>query len=87
MPNSRASTVLPLAHEYELPGSMFFTDEYKPYERLGKKGYTHRRINHHARVYVDGDAHRQTIDGFFGLFSRACVARTMPSRTSGFRAT
>jgi transposase len=51
-----------------LPGSMIFTDEYKVYERLGKKGYTHRRINHHARVYVDGDVHTQTIDGFFGLF-------------------
>ena len=38
------------------------------YERLGKRGYTHRRINHRARVYVDGDVHTQTIDGFFGLF-------------------
>src|SRR5438132_1065100 len=43
-------------------------DQYKPYERLGKKGYTHRRIKHQARVYVDGDVHTQTIDGFFGLF-------------------
>lgn len=33
-----------------------------------RKGYSHRRINHHARVYVDGDVHTQTIDGFFGLF-------------------
>jgi transposase len=33
-----------------------------------QKGYTHRRIKHHARVYVDGDVHTQTIDGFFGLF-------------------
>ena len=47
---------------------MVFTDEYKAYERLGRTGYTHRRINHQARVYVDGDVHTQTIDGFFGLF-------------------
>jgi hypothetical protein len=33
-----------------------------------EEGYTHRRIKHHARVYVDGDVHTQTIDGFFGLF-------------------
>lgn len=26
------------------------------------------RLKHHARVYVDGDVHTQTIDGFFGLF-------------------
>jgi len=47
---------------------MVFTDEYKAYNRLGKKGYTHRRIKHHVRVHVDGDVHTQTIDGFFGLF-------------------
>jgi len=57
VPDSRASTILPRAHQYVLPGSMVFTDEYKAYERLGKKGYTHRRIKHHARVYVDGDVH------------------------------
>jgi transposase len=68
VPNSRASTILPKAQSYILPGSMVFTDEYKPYKRLGKKGYTHRRINHSAKVYVDGDVHTQTIDGFFGLF-------------------
>jgi transposase-like protein len=44
---------VPKAQSYILPGSMVFTDEYKAYNRLGKKGYTHRRINHHARVLVD----------------------------------
>ncbi|MGH3007183.1 MAG: IS1595 family transposase [Gaiellaceae bacterium] len=68
VPNSRASVIAPLAQSYILPGSMVFTDEYKAYNRLGKKGYTHRRIKHHARIYVDGDVHTQTIDGFFGLF-------------------
>jgi transposase len=68
VPNSRGSVIEPKAREFILPGSMVFTDEYKVYERLGKKGYTHRRINHHAKVYVDGDVHTQTIDGFFGLF-------------------
>jgi transposase len=68
VPDSRASTILPKAQSYILPGSMVFTDEYKPYKRLGKKGYSHRRINHSAKVYVDGDVHTQTIDGFFGLF-------------------
>ena len=28
----------------------------------------HRRINHSARIYVDGPCHTQTIEGFFGLF-------------------
>jgi transposase-like protein len=66
VPDSRASTVVPRAQQYILPGSMVFTDEFFAYERLGKTGYTHRRIKHKARIYVDGDVHTQTIDGFFG---------------------
>jgi hypothetical protein len=57
---------VPRAQQYILPGSMVFTDEFFAYERLGKTGYTHRRIKHKARIYVDGDVHTQTIDGFFG---------------------
>jgi len=77
VPNSRLSTIEPKVQTYILPGSMVFTDEYKGYDRLGKKGYYHRRIKHSARIYVDGDVHTQTmdgdvhtqtIDGFFGLF-------------------
>ena len=69
--NSRASTILPLAREYVMPASLIYTDEYKGYDRLGKEGYTHKRINHSAKVYVEGDTHTQTIDGFFGLFKNA----------------
>jgi transposase-like protein len=66
VPDSRASTVVPRAQQYILPGSMVFTDEFFAYERLGKTGYTHRRIKHKARIYVEGNVHTQTIDGFFG---------------------
>jgi transposase-like protein len=68
VPHSRGPLVERKAREFVLPGSMIFTDEYRPYQRLGKTGYTHRRISHNAKVYVDGDVHTQTIDGFFGLF-------------------
>ncbi|MDX6514282.1 MAG: transposase, partial [Gaiellaceae bacterium] len=36
------------------------------YATLGGK-YRHRRINHSAKIYVSGDVHTQTIEGFFGL--------------------
>jgi transposase-like protein len=55
--------------EFVLPGSMVFTDDWGGYDPLTRQGrYHHRRINHSARVYVDGDVHTQTIEGFFGLF-------------------
>jgi len=68
VPNSRAAVIQPKAREFILPGSMVYTDEYHGYDKLGKTGYKHRRIKHHAKVYVDGDVHTQTIEGFFGLF-------------------
>ena len=40
-----------------LPASMIYTDNYKGYLKLGKYGFTHRRINHSAKIYVEGDVH------------------------------
>src|ERR1700682_6383668 len=57
----------PHIKEHVLPGSMVFTDDAGGYRCLGKRGYPHRRINHAARIYVDGDVHTQTIEGFWSL--------------------
>jgi transposase len=55
--------------EFVLPSAMVFTDDWAGYDPLKHMGYKrHRRINHSARIYVDGDVHTQTIEGFFGLF-------------------
>jgi transposase len=54
------------AREYVLPAATIYTDEYHAYKKLGTQGYTHRRINHGAKIYVDGNVHTQTIEGFFG---------------------
>jgi transposase-like protein len=59
-----------IAKEYILPESVVFTDELASYDGLDSKGYKHRRINHSAGVYVMGDVHTQTIDGFWSLVKR-----------------
>src|SRR5262249_25792337 len=60
-----------IAKERILPKSTVFTDEYVSYDGLDKaNGYTHRRINHAAGVYVVGDIHTNTIDGFWSLVKR-----------------
>lgn len=59
--------------EYVLPKSTVFTDEFSSYRGLGRmKGmeYEHRRINHDAKVYVMGDVHTNTIEGFWSLIKR-----------------
>jgi transposase-like protein len=68
IPSSRGKTLHAKINEYVLPASMIYTDDFMAYKQLGKKGYQHKRINHSARIYVDGDTHTQTIEGFFGLF-------------------
>src|SRR5664280_961016 len=56
-----------IAKEYVLPESTVFTDEFAAYAGLESNGYRHRRINHSAGVYVLGDIHTNTIDGFWSL--------------------
>ncbi len=68
IPNSRGKTLHAKAQEYVLPASMIYTDDWHAYRKLGELGYGHKRIAHSARIYVDGDVHTQTIEGFFGLF-------------------
>ncbi len=60
-----------------LPESTIFTDELKNYNGIPElcdgdknRGYQHRRINHSAGVYVVGDVHTNTIEGFWSLIKR-----------------
>ena len=57
-------------------------------QRRRSGSYPHHRINHSARVYVDGDVHTQTIEGFFSLVKNG-DPRRLPLRLarSGCRAT
>jgi hypothetical protein len=67
IPDSGGPTLGKVVHSFVLPDSMLFTDEWGGYNTVGKN-YRHRRIRHRDRVYVQGDVHTQTIEGFFGLF-------------------
>jgi transposase len=60
-----------IAKEYILPESTVYTDEWHGYTGLDKmNGYQHRRINHTQKVYVMGDIHTNTIEGFWSLIKR-----------------
>jgi len=69
-PNAKRATLHGLAKEYILPASTVYTDEFVSYDGLEAQGYTHRRINHSARVYVSGNVHTQAIEGFWSLVKR-----------------
>lgn len=63
----KGETIGPYARRHVLPESMIFTDEYAMYKGIGKQFAGHKRVNHSAKVYVDGDATTNQIEGFFGL--------------------
>jgi hypothetical protein len=49
---------------------MIFTDEHPAYLGLDKTYRGHRRIRHKANIYVDGNVHTNTIEGFFSNLKR-----------------
>jgi transposase len=70
MPDLKASTLYPVIKERVLPDSVVYTDEYNIYDRLESHGYSHKRVHHSAKIWVLGDAHTNTIEGFWSLLKR-----------------
>ncbi len=68
--NTQRETVVPRIKKKVLPESMVYTDEYTVYDTLNREGYRHDRLNHSQEVYVDGDVHTNTIEGFWSLVKR-----------------
>src|SRR5262249_18065878 len=63
-------TWYPIASAKMLPAPTVYPDEWKPYRSLEHVGYTHERVSHDQKVYVSGDVHVNTIEGFWSLLRR-----------------
>lgn len=70
--DAKSTTLMKIAAERILPASTVYTDDYLAYDALTRmgRGYAHRRINHSEKVYVMGDVHTNTIEGFWSLVKR-----------------
>lgn len=60
----------PPIREHVMPAATIFTDESHYYTALPRMGYRHGRVNHTQKVYVSGDAHVNTLEGFWSLVKR-----------------
>jgi transposase len=66
-----AETLCGTVREFVLPQSTVFTDEFASYNTLGEsRRYRHHRINHGSKIYVQGNVHTNTIEGFWSLVKR-----------------
>ena len=70
VPHNDAASLIPQARAKILPGSAVFTDELRSYAALTRIGYRHERVSHSTKVWVSGDAHTNTIEGFWSLLKK-----------------
>jgi transposase-like protein len=70
VPDRRGQTLQAHIVEHVLPESTVFTDEWHSYVGLSGRSYRHYRIRHKEKVYVSGNVHTQTIEGFFSNLKR-----------------
>jgi transposase len=75
-----AQTLCGTIHEYVLPASTVYTDELNAYNTIAsKRRYEHKRINHSSKVYVVGDTHTNSVEGFWSLIM-TCSPRFAQNR-------
>jgi transposase-like protein len=69
--DTTAKTLCGTVRKFVLPSTTVFTDEYPSYNTVSKgRRYIHRRIKHSEKVYVVGEVHTNTIEGFWSLIKR-----------------
>ena len=67
VPNVTAATLKPIIADALSTDSHFRTDESGVYWEIGEKFSSHRTVVHLANEYVRGDAHTNTIEGYFSI--------------------
>lgn len=69
--NVKGSTLLPMLRQNVRLGSVVMTDEFPVYNRVAKNGYLHEYVQHGIQEYVRGNAHTNTIEGFWSQVKRS----------------
>ncbi|MBA3423876.1 MAG: transposase [Rubrobacter sp.] len=87
LPNAKRATIMPHVKEKVLPEAMVYTDEYRVYDSLNRDGFKHDRVHHAEEIYVAGDVHTNTVEGFWSLLKRGSVGSTIRYRPSTCKAT
>jgi transposase len=70
VPDTTKRTILPNVIERVLPRSTVYTDEAQIYDPLTGMGFGHKSVHHAANIYVEGDVHVNSLEGFWSLVKR-----------------
>ncbi len=63
--NVKRNTIMPIVADNVEQGTQIFTDEFNIYQTLPAMGYEHATVPHAEKIYVIGNAHTNTIEGFW----------------------
>ncbi|MFZ0333492.1 MAG: IS1595 family transposase [Candidatus Acidiferrales bacterium] len=75
VPDATGSSILPMVRKHVVPESVIYTDEFSAYQGLrtmlqedgSPMGFRHGTVNHSRGEYVRGDAHTNSVEGFWML--------------------
>jgi len=70
VPNVRAETVGTVLAAHARHQSKLMTDDAHQYKEIGKLFASHESVGHTYGEYVRGDAHTNTVEGFFSILKR-----------------
>jgi transposase-like protein len=73
VPEVNGKTLRPILVAQVSRKSSLMTDEGGQYFHVGKEFDRHETINHSADEYVRGDAHTNTIEGYFSILKRGII--------------
>ena len=65
-----AKTLKPILVEAIAKDTHFRTDQSPVYTEIGTGFASHETVNHSIKEYVRGDAHTNTVEGYFSIFKR-----------------
>lgn len=67
---TKAADLFPIIRAHVAPGTRVMTDEASQYNSLRKLYPDHQTVQHSADEYVRGEAHTNTVEGFYSVFKR-----------------
>jgi transposase-like protein len=70
VPEVTATTLKPIIVDAIAKDTHFRTDESGVYWEVGEQFASHRTVTHSINEYVRGDAHTNTVEGYFSIFKR-----------------
>lgn len=69
--DTQSETVLKFVDKTVDMNATVHTDEYNAYNKLGARGYNHLRVSHSGGIFVVGNVHTNSIEGFWAQIKNA----------------